>query len=96
MTSTAEIDRTEKQIRRTLVPVVAGTVLAQFARWGLDIPADVMTGIVEAVVIGVYYVALALAERYVPWVGILLGGIGRPSYPDGLDTQDRGEADADV
>jgi hypothetical protein len=78
-----------------LVPVVVGTLLAQAARLGLDIPAEVLTGIIEAIVIGLYYVTLAIAEKYVPWAGILLGGIGSPVYPDGLDSQDRLEHDGD-
>lgn len=96
MTTTDEASTTEKQIRRTLVPVVAGTLLAQLARAGLDIPAEVLTGIVEAVVIGLYYVVLAVAEKHLPWAGILLGGIGGPVYPEGLNTQDRRESDGDA
>lgn len=95
MTTTDETVSTEKQIRRTLVPVVAGTLLAQLARAGLDIPAEVLTGIVEAVVIGLYYVAIAVIEKYVPWAGILIGGVGGPVYPEGRSSQDRGESDED-
>lgn len=97
MTTTGdEMDGMEKQIRRTFVPVIAGILLAQFARWGLDIPPDVLTGMIEAVMIGAYYVILAVAEKHVPWAGIFLGGIGRPEYPDPLAMQDRKEHDGDA
>ena len=93
MTDTGEQDRLDRQLRRTLVPMVAGAVLAQFARWGLDIPADVLTGALEAVFMALYYVAFATMERHAPWAGVLIGAIGRPSYPDPRDDLDVFEED---
>jgi hypothetical protein len=93
MTTTGEQDRLDRQLRRTLVPMVAGALLAQFARWGLDIPAEVLTGALEAVFMGLYYVVFAVMERHVPWAGVLIGAIGRPSYPDPLDDLDLFEED---
>jgi hypothetical protein len=94
-TSTTERRDLEHQIRRTLVPAVVAVLLGRLARVGLEIPADALAGIVEAVIFGIYYVAVSLIERYVPWAGILLGAIGKPTYPDESRMEDRGEHDAD-
>ena len=84
----------DRQIRRTLVPAIVAVLLARAARYGLDIPADALTGILEAVVFGAYYLTVAVVERYVPAAGVLLGAIGRPAYPGKVDlTVDDGEAD---
>jgi hypothetical protein len=95
-TSTTEKRDLEHQIRRTLVPAIVAVLLGRLARAGLDIPADALAGIVEAVIFGIYYVGLSLVERYVPWAGMFLGAIGKPTYPDPVASEDRGEDDADV
>lgn len=84
------------QIRRTLVPAIVAVVIAAGARAGLDLPADALVGILEAVIFGAYYTAIALLERKVPMAGILIGAIGRPSYPGPDLTIDEGEDDADA
>lgn len=94
-TSTTERRDLEHQIRRTLVPAIVAVLLGRLARAGLEIPADALTGIVEAVIFGAYYIAVSLIERYVPWAGILLGAIGKPTYPDPSAMNDVGEHDAD-
>lgn len=67
-------------LRRTLVPVVVGYLLAQATRAGFDIPADQLTGVVEALVTGAYYAAVRIAEQYVPALGVLLGASRQPRY----------------
>lgn len=70
----------EISLRRTLVPIVVGFLLAQAARVGLDLPADQLTGVVEALITGVYYSVLRIVELRVPQVGILLGALQQPRY----------------
>lgn len=85
----------EIQIRRSLVPVAAGVIVARAARYGFDIPMDALVGILEAIAIGVWYVTLSFLERKIPWVGVLLGAIARPIYLIQETTIDRGEDDGD-
>jgi hypothetical protein len=70
----------DRQIRRTLVPAIVAVIIARAARYGLALPADALTGILEAIIFGFYYLTVATVERYVPAAGILIGAIGRPSY----------------
>lgn len=84
-----------QQVVRTLVPVVAGLLLAQVARAGLDVPPDAVVGAVEAVAIAVYYTTFALLERRFPALGAFLGMIGAPQYPDVRGTLDRREDDGE-
>ena len=67
-------------LRRTLVPVAVGFLLAQAARAGFDIPADQLTGVLEALVTGGYYAVVRVAEQYAPALGILLGAPRQPHY----------------
>lgn len=67
-------------LRRTLVPIVVGFLLAQAARAGFDLPAEDLTGVVESVVTGLYYTTVRIAERYVPALGLLLGARVQPRY----------------
>lgn len=67
-------------IRRTLVPLVVGFLLTQALRVGFDLPAEDLTGVVEALVTGVYYTTLRIAEQYLPALGLLLGARRQPSY----------------
>jgi len=90
-------DNIDLQIRRTLVPAVVAVILAKGARAGLNLPAEALVGILEAVIFGFYYTAIALLERKVPKAGILIGAIGRPVYvavPDlAIDDEERDGAD---
>jgi hypothetical protein len=70
----------ELSIRRTLVPVIAGYLLAQAARWGLNIPADALVGVLEAITTGVYYSAVRILEVRFPQLGVLLGAMRQPRY----------------
>lgn len=70
----------EISLRRTLVPIVVGFLLSQAARAGLNLPADQLTGVVEALITGVYYSALRIVEMRWPQVGILLGALRQPRY----------------
>lgn len=67
-------------LRRTLVPVIVGFLLAQAARAGFDIPAEQLTGVIEALITGAYYAAVRIAEQYWPAVGVLLGASRQPRY----------------
>jgi len=67
-------------LRRTLVPVVVGFLISQAARAGLDIPAEELTGVLEALVTGGYYAVVRIAEQYAPALGILLGASKQPRY----------------
>lgn len=83
----------EISLRRTLVPVLAGVLLAQAARVGLAIPEEALVGVLEAVVIGIYYTGLRLLETRFPKVGYLLGAALQPVYDDEIRTLDTGEHD---
>ena len=67
-------------LRRTLVPVLVGFLLSQAARAGFDIPAEQLTGVLEALVTGSYYAVVRIAEQYAPALGILLGASKQPHY----------------
>ena len=67
-------------LRRTLVPVAVGFLISQAARAGLDIPAEELTGVLEALVTGGYYAVVRIAEQYAPALGILLGASKQPRY----------------
>lgn len=69
-------------IIRTLVPAIVAWLLAAAARVGLDVPADQLTGVIEAVVLGGYYAVVRAAEQRWPAVGWLLG-LPRPPAYDG-------------
>lgn len=61
---------------RTLVPIVAGTLLALLARAGLGIDVagqEALGAWFESLFIGVYYLVVRLVETKVPQVGWLLG-----------------------
>ena len=93
--STNNVRDLELSVRRSVVPVIAGVLLAHAARLGLDIPEDALVGVLEGLVISVYYVVLRLAERHVPALGWLLGALAIPTYPDERRARDEGEDDAD-
>jgi len=67
-------------LRRTLVPVAVGYLLAQAARAGFDIPADQLAGVLEALITGAYYAVVRVAEQRFPAVGVLLGASKQPRY----------------
>lgn len=67
-------------LRRTLVPIIVGYLLAQAVRYGFDIPQDALVGVVEALVTGVYYTVLRAVETVVPSAGVLLGAQKQPRY----------------
>lgn len=68
-------------IIRTLVPVLAGLVVAHAARVGLDLSGTVEP-LLDAIAIGGYYAAVRAAERRWPAVGVLLGWKASPSYEE--------------
>jgi hypothetical protein len=69
-------------IRRTLVPVLVGVLLTQAARWQFDIDPDQLTGLLEALITGIYYSVVRLAEARWPDrnVGVLIGASTPPTY----------------
>lgn len=67
-------------LRRTLVPIVVGFLLAQATRAGFDIPADQLTGVIEALMTGIYYTVVRFVELKFPQAGIMLGAMKTPTY----------------
>ena len=72
----------ELSVRRTVVPAVAGIILAQAAKANLTLPGEHVVGLVESVFITVYYGTVRLVERYVPEAGLFLGALVQPKYTD--------------
>ena len=77
---TTDLKDYELSLRRTVVPVIVGLVLAQAARANLTLPAEHVQGVVEAVFIMGYYALVRAVERYVPEAGVLLGAFIQPRY----------------
>ena len=77
---TTDLRDYELSVRRTVVPAVAGILLAQAARANLTLPAEHVVGLVEAVFITVYYSAVRAVERYIPEAGVFLGAFIQPRY----------------
>ena len=83
---TTDLRDYELSVRRTVVPAVAGILLAQAARANMTLPAEHVVGLVEAVFITGYYAVVRAVERYVPEAGVFLGAFIQPRY-----TEDAGE-----
>jgi hypothetical protein len=79
---TTDLKDYELSVRRTVVPAVVGIVLAGAARANLDLPAEHVTGLIEAVFIAAYYSTVRMVERYVPEAGVFLGAFIQPRYQD--------------
>jgi hypothetical protein len=79
---TTDLKDYELSVRRTVVPAVVGIVLAGAARANLDLPAEHVTGLIEAVFIAAYYSTVRMVERYVPEAGVFLGAFVQPRYQD--------------
>ena len=77
---TTDLKDYELSLRRTVVPVIVGLVLAQAARANMTLPAEHVQGVVEAVFIMAYYALVRAVERYVPEAGVLLGAFIQPRY----------------
>ena len=77
---TTDLKDYELSLRRTVMPVIVGLVLAQAARANLTLPAEHVQGVVEAVFIMGYYALVRAVERYVPEAGVLLGAFIQPRY----------------
>lgn len=67
-------------VRRSIVPILVGAVLAQAARIGLDLDPSELTGLFEALVTSAYYLTVRALETYYPQVGLLLGARKQPLY----------------
>lgn len=70
-------------IIRTVVPIIVGWVVAQLARVGLDMPAEVVaetTTNITLLAASLYYIAVAWLERKWAWFGWLLGVARNPVY----------------
>lgn len=65
---------------RTVVPAVVGLLLAAAAKANIDIDGGALNGIVDAVVIGVYYLVARQLEKRWPKFGVLLGIPKQPTY----------------
>lgn len=70
-------------IIRTVVPIIVGWVIAQLARVGLDMPAEVVaetTTNITLLAASLYYIGVAWLERKWAWFGWLLGVARNPVY----------------
>lgn len=65
---------------RTIVPVIVGALIAAAARAGLDLDADQLAGLLEALVVGGYYTLVRAAETRWPALGWFLGLPAQPHY----------------
>jgi len=83
----------ELSLRRTFVPIVVGVLVAKAARAGFDIPAEALAGVLEGVFAGIYYATVRVLEMRAPWVGVLLGAMTQPLYPNAENTVDKDEHD---
>jgi hypothetical protein len=77
---TTDLRDYELSVRRTVVPALVGIILAATARANLDLPAEHVTGLIEAVFITGYYSIVRMIERYVPEAGVFLGAFIQPRY----------------
>ncbi len=69
------------QITRSAVPILVGWLLSLLATAQIEIPSEAVEGFAQALVTVVYYVAVAVGEKYLsPRFGWLLGSARRPSY----------------
>ena len=74
---------------RTVVPAVVGLLLAAAAKANIDIDGAALNGVVDALVIGVYYVAVRQLEQRWPRFGVLLGIPKQPTYQPKSDQKDQ-------
>lgn len=72
-------------IRRTIVPIVVGYLLAQAARYGFHIPEEALTGVLEPIFAGAYYVVVRYLEMKFPQLGLMLGALKQPTYVEKKD-----------
>ncbi|MEU3566881.1 hypothetical protein AB0E96_00400 [Kitasatospora sp. NPDC036755] len=69
---------------RTGVPALVGWLVAAAARYGLDLDATALAGVLVPLVSFVYYAVFRAAEHYLsPRWGWLLGYAKPPAYPEG-------------
>ena len=67
-------------LRRTLVPIIVGSVAGSFLAPYVDPQA--LTTVVSGLISAVYYAVLRFVEGRVPAVGVLLGARKQPVYVD--------------
>lgn len=65
---------------RTVVPAVVGLLLAAAAKANIDIDGGALNGIVDAVVIGVYYLVVRQLENRWPKFGMPSNTPKQPTY----------------
>ncbi|MEU3559651.1 hypothetical protein [Kitasatospora sp. NPDC006786] len=69
---------------RTGVPALVGWLVAAAARYGLDLDATALAGVLVPLVSFIYYAVFRAAEHYLsPRWGWLLGYAKPPAYPAG-------------
>lgn len=85
MTTTSQSDFEKNNvfvsIKRTLVPVLVGSLLSVLTAWGLDLDPAAVTSVLTGAYTAVYYVAARWLERKFPSIGgFLLGDSTEPIY----------------
>lgn len=69
---------------RTVIPIVAGWVVALLTAANIPVEAEVQAGLIvslSAIVSSLYYALVAWLERKWSWFGWLLGIARNPIYP---------------
>lgn len=67
-------------IVRTVVPTIAGLILSQLAKLGLDLDPGTVSTLVDVLCIGGYHALIRALEDRWPTFGVLLGWKSQPYY----------------
>jgi hypothetical protein len=82
-------------VKRTLAQTAAAWVVAQAARFGVDLPGDAISDLVFALLFGLYYVVYRSLEQHFPEALKFLGAATQPVYEPADLMNDTGEHDGD-
>ncbi len=72
---------------RTYVATWVGSLGLWLAGLGIDLDVDLATVVLVGLAISIYYTAVRALEERWPWVGVLLGSPGAPTYPQVIKGQ---------
>lgn len=72
---------------RTYVATWVGLAAAWLAGLGVDLEVDMATLVLAGLGVSVYYAAARALEERWPWLGVLLGSAGSPTYPQVIKGQ---------
>lgn len=92
-TTQSEFDRSNvfTSIRRTLIPVLVGVILAALTTVGLDVDPDALTTVLTGIYTSAYYLLARWLEKRFPFIGkILLGSDSEPLYLERPKNEEEG------